>query len=144
MKSNKLSFRDREAAIAGLVGGVLFTERDIDQNQYPNLLLSELQVLLRAWIRVAIDIDYYRFLTGNVDSDDLHCRDLAWEHVDAIQKILGQEEEERALAEVRQELGRFEDPRYWAVFWDGTAEEKRAAQEEARRLERERIDREAA
>lgn len=43
-----------------------------------------------------------------------------------------------ALAEVREELGRYEDPRYWKVFWDGTDEEKNAAQKEARRLEYER------
>jgi hypothetical protein len=42
------------------------------------------------------------------------------------------------LAEVREELGRYEDPRYWKVFWDGTDEEKNAAQKEARRLEYER------
>jgi hypothetical protein len=138
MKSNEFSFRDREVAIAALIGGVLYTRTEINQTDYPSLLPCELRVLLRAWIKVAVDIDYYRFLTGNIDSDDRRCRDLAWERVDAIQKVLGLEEEENALA------GQYEDPRYWNVFWDGTPEEKKAAQEEAQRVEQERINREAA
>lgn len=140
MKSNEFSFRDREIAIAGLVGGVLYSGREIHRDAYPSLLPHELRVLLRFWIKVAVDIDYYRFLTGNVDTDDLHGRDLAWERVDAIRKVLGLEEEERTLAEVREELGRYEDPRYWNVFWDGTDAEKKTAQKEARRLEYERTN----
>src|ERR1700758_2849445 len=120
MKSNEFSFRDREIAIAGLVGRVLYARKEINQTDYPSLLPCELRVLLRFWIKVAVDIDYYRFLTGNVDSENRLCSDLAWERVDQIQKSLGQEEEEDALAEVRNQLGQYEDPRYWNVFWDGT------------------------
>ena len=144
MKSNEVSFRDREVAIAALVGRVLYARTQIDENDYPVLLPCELRELLKFWIKVAIYIDYYRFLTGNIDSDDLRCRDLAWNRIDKIQKVLGQEAEEDALADVRNQLGQDEDPCYWNVFWDGTPEEKKAAQQEARRFERERIEREAA
>jgi hypothetical protein len=144
MKSNEVSFRDREAATAALVGRVLFARTEINQSDYPALMPCELRELLKFWIEVAVSIDYYRFLTGNVDPDHLRCRDLAWNRVDQIQKVLGQEEEEDALAEVRNRLGQYEDPRYWDVFWGGTPEEKKAAQEEVRRLEPGRIHREAA
>jgi len=140
----EVSFRDREAAIAALVGQVLHAGWEANHSDYPALLPCELRLLLRFWIKVAIDLDYYRFLTGNVDGSDTQCRDLAWGGIEEIQRILGQEEVESTLAEVREQQGQYEDPRYWNVFWDGTPEEKEITQEEARRLEYGRANREVA
>lgn len=147
VKSNGINFRDREAAIAALVGRVFAKPGiEITEDDYAVPLPCELRELLKFWVKVAvdIDIDYYRFLTGNIDGCDTRCRILARERIEAIRRLLGSDEVADALEEVRQELGRFENPHYWAVFWDGTPEEKNAVQKEARRLELERIHREVA
>jgi hypothetical protein len=129
---DEINLRGREAATAALVGRV-FAKAGIEvtQNDYPSLLPCELRELLKLWIKVAVEIDYYRFLTGNIDGCDTRCRFLAWERIEAIKKLLGLDEVEDVLEEVRQEVGKFENPRYWT-------------QEEARRLGHTRNDRELA
>jgi len=128
----KDDFRDREATIAGL-------ERRISSGagmeiDYPTLLPCELRLLLKFWIRVAIEIGYYQFLAGNIDGCDTTCRELARERVQAIQNVFGTEDTQDAISEVRSELGQHEDPRYWSIFWNGTPAEKTVAQAELRRL----------
>ena len=133
---SKFDFRDREATIAAVVGRV-HSDADIEirSDDYPTPLPSELRHLLKFWIRVALDIEYYRFLTGNLDACDADCIRLAWARVDAIRKVLGAEAVDDALEEVRDELGQYEDPRYWNIFWDGTLTEQEAAQKEIRHQE---------
>lgn len=143
MKPNEVGFRERRAAIAALVDRVL-QGRTSDQSDYSALLPCELRELLKFWIRVAIEIGYYQFLTGIGDLFDTRCRDLAWERIKAIENLLGSDEVVDLLEGVRDELGPYEDPRYWNVFWDGTPEEMHTAQEEARHLECKRHRKEAA
>ena len=55
MTLSKVSFRDREATIAAVVERV-YSDGDVEtsSDKYPTLLPTELRLLLKFWIRVAV------------------------------------------------------------------------------------------
>ena len=89
----------------------------------------ELIQLAKYWANIAIDLNFYCFVMGGEGTSDLRLQAFAKRRVGRIGKILGTEEINKIVDQAHEEYGRKQDPRAWAIFTNGTPEEKEAFQD---------------
>lgn len=79
----------------------------------------ELLRLADYWERVALDLEYFWFETGQVGSDDARRRSFARRRVARIATVIGAEPVDSVIEAVWDEFGKSCDPEHWNLFLHG-------------------------
>jgi hypothetical protein len=90
----------------------------------------ELLQLAQHWARTAIEIEYDWFLYQDCSSSEWRQTSFAWRRVNRIARVIGEEEVNKAIEQVKTEMGENAGPKTWHAFWEGTEEERAAVQDE--------------
>jgi hypothetical protein len=106
-----------------------------DAQEVPGFVATrhELIQLAKYWTKRAVDIEYFWFCCEQVGSSDRRIRTFAWNRVDRIADLLGEDEVNQAVQQAIDEYGKEQDPKVWSIFRNGTPEEQKAFHEETRR-----------
>jgi hypothetical protein len=89
----------------------------------------ELFQLVKYWVGVALDIEYFWFLYQQTGSSECRRHAFAWRRINRAAQILGEADVSKAIEEVCDELVK-EEGSAWHVFLRGTEAEKAALQQE--------------
>jgi len=100
----------------------------------------ELIQLVKYWATIVIRLNFFYFLTGQAGSSDLRRRAFAKRRVARVEGILGKHEVNKVIDHVLIEYGKKQDARAWAIFLNGTPEEKEAFQDEIQQKIGEQIE----
>jgi hypothetical protein len=86
----------------------------------------ELRELVRSWAREILDIDVSWSMWGVGACSDFRRQDYAFERIDRIRGVLGEESIRAAFDEVGEEARRRIGEDVWRIFTEGTPEEQEA------------------
>jgi len=93
----------------------------------------ELVQLAKYWATLDLDDLFDFFLYGQTGSSEWRRVAFARRRICRIATVLGEEEVQKAVEEAEKEFSKTIDPRAWAIFKNGTPEEREAFQDEVLR-----------
>jgi hypothetical protein len=93
----------------------------------------ELLQLVKYWKEIALDSEYWVFISGSIGSRDLRVQPFADRRISRIADLIGEDAVNKVVIEVESEFGKKQDPRAWQIFCHGTAEEREQFQDELER-----------
>lgn len=106
-----------------------------DSAEMPDLVPTrhELIQLLKYWARLRRKHLFGFSLYGQTGSNESRLHAFAGRRINRIATVLGEEEVQKAIEEAEQEFSKTVDSRVWAIFKNGTPEEREAFQDEVLR-----------
>jgi hypothetical protein len=100
-------------------------------NAQPTILVltpEELTALVKHWVKLAIDDEYFIFWGQCFGNSDLRRIDRDWQRVNEIARVLGEQGTATAIEEAFLQTFQDFDRNYWIVFRYGTDEEQNSYQ----------------
>lgn len=93
-----------------------------------NVTRHELIQIAKYWAEATLDSEYWCFLFQQIGSAEIRLQPYAWRRVSRIADLLGNEVVEKAIQEVKEEMGKTRDAEAWRVFLSGSNVERAALQ----------------
>ena len=91
-----------------------------------NATRHELLQLVKYWQTALVDSQYFAFLYNTIGSRDLRLQPFCNKRISRIAELVGEEAVTEAVRDAENEFGKKQDPRAWAIFCHGTADECRS------------------
>lgn len=104
-------------------------------DEVPNFVSTrkELLQIVRYWVKELLELEFVHFRLQISGGVEMLFRAFVEKRIARIANLLGDDAVNQAKEEAFQEFGEDQDPREWNVFLKGSAEERRALQEEIER-----------
>lgn len=101
-------------------------------DEVPNFVSTrkELLQIVRYWVKELLELEFVHFRLQISGGVEMLFRAFVEKRIARIANLLGDDAVNQAKEEAYQEFGEDQDPREWNVFLNGSAEERRALQEE--------------
>ena len=93
----------------------------------------ELFELAKYWATIELRLDFSWFVTQQTGSSEIRLGPFARRRLARIAEVLGEEEAGKAVQEAHTEFAKNIDLKAWNIFLNGTAEQRRALQDEIAR-----------
>jgi hypothetical protein len=109
-----------------------FKDERIEAGEFPEFNPTRIELIetVKYWAREAVRSEFSMFLANCAFSEKVSVRSFANSRIAGIGALLGEDEVQKLVEEVRNKFGEGEDPRTWRIFLHGTDEERKQVQEE--------------